>query len=214
MGLLLLLARWLEPRLYTRFAWSYDFVAWFVSLGQWKRWQVVGIERLPPGPSLEIGHGPGHVLIRLLRSGRAAAGVDPSRQMSRQAARRLARARLARPLVRGRAQSLPFASEAFRGVISTFPSSYILDPQTASEVWRVLRPGGSFVVLPGATLTGRSLPDRFAAWLNRRAGQAEELPEGWRSVFEGKGFQATLDRVPTEHAQVLCITAVKPAAST
>jgi ubiquinone/menaquinone biosynthesis C-methylase UbiE len=213
MGILLLLARWLEPRLYTRFAWSYDLVAWFVSLGQWKRWQVVGLERLPPGSALEIGHGPGHVMIRLLRAGRPATGLDPSIQMSRQAANRLTRAGLARPLVRGRAQSLPFASEAFQGVISTFPSSYILDPQTESEVWRVLRPGGSFIVLPGAYVTGRSLPDRFAAWLNRRAGQAEELPEGWREAFEGQGFQATLDRVQTERAQILCITAVKPAAS-
>jgi ubiquinone/menaquinone biosynthesis C-methylase UbiE len=212
MGILLVLARWLEPRLYTRFAWSYDLVAWLVSLGQWKHWQVVGIDRLPPGSVLEIGHGPGHVMARLLRSKRPAAGLDLSPQMSRQAARRLAKARLAKSLVRGRAQSLPFASGVFHGVISTFPSAYILDAQTAAEAWRVLRPGGPFIVLPGAYVTGRSLPDRFAAWLNRRAGQAEALPTTWRAAFEHQGFEAKLDRVQTERAEVLCITALKPAA--
>jgi ubiquinone/menaquinone biosynthesis C-methylase UbiE len=211
MGLLPTLARWLERRLYTRLAWTYDVVAWLVSVGQWKRWQIVGVERMPEGPGLEIGHGPGHVILRLVRSGRPAAGLDPSPQMSRQAARRLARAGLPRPLVRGRAQSLPFRAGGFEAVLSTFPSSYILDPQTIAEAWRVLRPGGAFIVLPGAYVTGHALPDRLAAWLNRRAGQAEPLPDGWDRHFETRGFTTHLERVHTPRAEVLCITARKPA---
>jgi hypothetical protein len=35
-------------------------------------------------------------------------------------------------------------------VLSTFPAEYILDPRTISEVWRVLCPGGLFVILPWA----------------------------------------------------------------
>jgi ubiquinone/menaquinone biosynthesis C-methylase UbiE len=210
MNLLLPFVRWFERRLYTRFAWTYDVVAWFVSLGQWTRWQAVGIDLLPQGRILEIGHGPGHVLTRLLRQGRAAIGLDASPQMSRRASRRLARLGLARPLLRAQAQSIPLARETFEGVISTFPSAYILDPRTAAEAWRVLRPGGSWVIVPSTVITGRSLPDRAAAWLNRVTAQSGDLPEGWRSAFEQPGFTVSFDRIHLPRADVFCITARKP----
>lgn len=209
MNLVLLFVRWFEPRLYTRFAWTYDVVAWLVSLGQWTRWQAVGIELLPPGNVLEIGHGPGHALTRLLREGRSAIGVDASSQMSRRASRRLARAGLARPLLRAQAQSLPLASETFDGVISTFPSAYILDPRTTAEAWRVLRPGGAWIVLPSTVITGRSLPDRAAAWLNRVTAQSGDLPEGWRRTFEQPGFTVSFERAHLPRADVFCIIARK-----
>jgi ubiquinone/menaquinone biosynthesis C-methylase UbiE len=210
MNLLLPFVRWFERRLYTRFAWTYDVVAWFVSLGQWTRWQAVGIDLLPQGRILEIGHGPGHVLTRLLRQGRGAIGLDASPQMSRRASRRLTRLGLARPLLRAQAQSIPLARETFEGVISTFPSAYILDPRTAAEVWRVLRPGGSWVIVPSTVITGRSLPDRAAAWLNRVTAQSGDLPEGWRNAFEQPGFTVSFDRIHLPRADVFCITARKP----
>ena len=210
MNILLPFVRWFERRLYTRFAWTYDAVAWLVSLGQWTRWQVVGIEKLPPGRVLEVGHGPGHVLSRLLQDGRSAVGMDASRQMSRRASRALARAGLPRPLLRAQAQSLPIPAETFDGLISTFPSAYIIDPRTAAEAWRVLRAGGAWGIIPTALITGRSLPDRAAAWLNRATAQSGDLPEGWRRVFEGPGFSVSLEHVRLPRAEVLCITAKKP----
>jgi ubiquinone/menaquinone biosynthesis C-methylase UbiE len=211
MNLLVRFVRWLEPRLYTRFAWTYDVAAWVVSLGQWAEWQSVGIERLPPGRILEIGHGPGHVLLRLRRDGRFAIGLDASPQMSRIAARRLARAGLPLALLRGQAQHLPFPNASFDGLISTFPSAYIVDPQTMAEAARALRPGGAFIVVPGAFVTGRSLPDRLVAWLNRVTGESQELPAGWIRPFEAHGFSASLERVALPRSEVLCIVARKTA---
>jgi ubiquinone/menaquinone biosynthesis C-methylase UbiE len=209
MNLLLPFVRWFERRLYTRFASIYDVVAWLVSTGQWTRWQVVGIERLPAGRILEIGHGPGHVLLRLARAGRPAIGLDVSSQMSRIAARRLERAGHARPLLRGRAQALPFPASSFDGILSTFPSAYIVEPATMAEAARVLRTGGAFVIVPGAYVRGHSLPDRLAAWINRVTGEAQELPEGWMGPFVAHGFEPSLERVRLPRAEVLCITARK-----
>jgi ubiquinone/menaquinone biosynthesis C-methylase UbiE len=131
--------------------------------------------------------------------------------MSRIAARRLARAGLPLALLRGQAQHLPFPNASFDGLISTFPSAYIVDPQTMAEAARALRPGGAFIVVPGAFVTGRSLPDRLVAWLNRVTGESQELPAGWIRPFEAHGFSASLERVALPRSEVLCIVARKTA---
>jgi ubiquinone/menaquinone biosynthesis C-methylase UbiE len=55
-------------------------------------------------------------------------------------------------VIQGSAQSLPFSSETFDSVVCTFPSEYIYDPDTLSEIARVLRPGGRLIVIEGANL--------------------------------------------------------------
>jgi ubiquinone/menaquinone biosynthesis C-methylase UbiE len=51
--------------LYHQFAFTYDAVAWFVSLGQWQAWGQAALKRVRGPRVLEIGHGPGHLLIAL-----------------------------------------------------------------------------------------------------------------------------------------------------
>jgi ubiquinone/menaquinone biosynthesis C-methylase UbiE len=55
-------------------------------------------------------------------------------------------------VIQGSAQSLPFADETFDNVVSTFPSEYIYDRDTISEIRRVLRPGGRAIIIEGANL--------------------------------------------------------------
>src|SRR5437764_5384152 len=55
-------------------------------------------------------------------------------------------------VLQGSAQHLPFPDASFDTVVSTFPSEYIYDPDTISEVERVLRPGGRLMVIEGANL--------------------------------------------------------------
>jgi SAM-dependent methyltransferase len=55
-------------------------------------------------------------------------------------------------VIQGAAQHLPFSDMSFDTVISTFPSEYIYDPDTISEVERVLRHGGRLIVIEGANL--------------------------------------------------------------
>ena len=64
--------------LYHELAFTYDAVAWLVSLGQWQAWGRTALDRVRGPRVLEIGHGPGHLLIALARSGRQPIGIDLS----------------------------------------------------------------------------------------------------------------------------------------
>ena len=202
--------------LYHQFAWTYDFVAAVVSIGMWKDW-VMSILPYMKGPRvLELGHGPGHLQAALLADGIAAHGIDGSRQMGRLARRRLRRRQrlpTGHPpcyLVSGYTQSLPYRDESFHQIGSTFPSEYILDPRTLAEAYRVLAPGGAFVVLPTIWITGQKWMERAAAWLFRVTGQTREWDEGWLAPFYEAGFQPDVKRITHKSWTLLIIVARKP----
>jgi ubiquinone/menaquinone biosynthesis C-methylase UbiE len=67
--------------LYHQFAWSYDFIASLVSLGNWKRWIITVLPHLEGPRVLELGHGPGHLQRALLNKGINTFGIDESRSM-------------------------------------------------------------------------------------------------------------------------------------
>lgn len=129
---------WATERLYHELAWGYEIVAWIVSLGRWDGWRSQVLDHVIGRRVLEIGFGTGVLLGAASDRGIQIVGVDPSRQMHRVAARRLRRSRRRVPRARATAQLLPFADGSFDTVISTFPSGYILDPASLSEVTRVL----------------------------------------------------------------------------
>lgn len=195
--------------LYTRFAWLYDAVAWLSSMGQWRLWRQTAIIPFQPGFILELGHGPGHLQKELQQSGYPSMGIDPSRQMNRLAQRRLAKEGLAHDLVRAKAQSLPFKDQSFHGIVSTFPSDYILDPATLSEVHRVLSKHAPFVMIGYIVITGQALPDRFARWLYRITGQSGSIPPGWQSYLDEYGFDTRLEEVTLERSCVTRLLAMR-----
>jgi ubiquinone/menaquinone biosynthesis C-methylase UbiE len=150
--------------LYHPFAFTYDLVAATVSLGNWKDW-VFGIIPFIEGTRvLELGHGPGHLQRNLLDRKLAPVAIDESTQMGLLAKRRLGNSG---KLTRALAQSLPFASESFDTVISTFPTKYIFDMQTLSEARRVLRDSGRLIVLLAAWPK-----NPVTAWLFKVTGQS------------------------------------------
>ena len=54
--------------LYNEMAFTYDWVSWIVSLGQWRAWQRSALEHItaPPGTRvLELAHGTGNMQIDL-----------------------------------------------------------------------------------------------------------------------------------------------------
>lgn len=144
--------------LYNQFAWTYDAVAFLVSAGEWHAWQRAAISalNLPSGASvLEIAHGTGSLHADLIRAGYRTVGVDLSRAMGRIASGKLLRAGLNANLVRASAGALPLTSGTFDGLICTFPSEFLAQPDTLSEFCRVLLPDGRFaVVLHGVLLRG------------------------------------------------------------
>lgn len=175
--------------LYHQFAWSYDLVAASVSLGKWKRWIYTVIPYLPEGRLLELGFGPGHLQVALKAQGRAPVGLDESAWMAAQAQARLRSLGFEPGLANGLSQRLPFASGAFCSIVATFPSEYIIDPNTIKECYRVLQPGGVLVLLPVAWITGKGLLHHLAASLFRVTGQAPELDERFIQPYLVDGFE-------------------------
>ncbi len=198
---------------YHGFAWTYDFVAAFVSIGRWNDWLRGALPYVQGARVLEIGHGPGHLQIGLRQSGRVVIGLDESRQMGRLARNRLVRGGFREMnLVRALAQCLPFPSQSFDTVVSTFPAEYIFEAQTVSEIRRVLRNGGRYVLIPAAWIAGRKVLDRAAAWLFKATDQAPRLPadvfaERLRPQLEEAGFHAEFETVEIRSSTVLVVIA-------
>jgi len=195
--------------LYNEMAWSYDLVAGLVSLRQWESWVYSTLPYLHGPRLLELGHGPGHLQVALQEQGFSVIGLDVSRQMGRQAQRRLTRRGLKARLVRAQAQHLPFANNSFEQVVATFPSEYILSAQTLAEVWRVLVDGGEAIVAPLAWITGLRPLERAAAWLFRVTDESPEWDERWLAPVRQTGFQATAEWVTLKASRVVIIRAVK-----
>jgi ubiquinone/menaquinone biosynthesis C-methylase UbiE len=117
--------------LYNQFAWTYDWVAWVVSLGLWKDWILTVIPFLQGDPILEVGHGTGHLQIALLELGKEFFGLDLSSSMGKITSKRLRQANKHPMLIRGTVGSIPFQmSFAHR---ATFPSEYIAIQRTLGE---------------------------------------------------------------------------------
>jgi ubiquinone/menaquinone biosynthesis C-methylase UbiE len=157
--------------LYHQFAFLYDFVAAAVSFNRWKDWTREILPLIEGTRILELGFGPGHLHRLLRRDGWFAVGIDESPQMTR-LARRNTKGRA--NLTRGLAQYLPFQSESFDTIISTFPSEYIFDPRALAEARRCLMVRGRLIVLLAAMPKSRTLK-----WLYKVTGkspsEAEEI---------------------------------------
>jgi ubiquinone/menaquinone biosynthesis C-methylase UbiE len=197
--------------LYQEFAWSYNLISGFVSLGKWQAWVMSVLPYLTGPRVLELGFGPGKLQAALSTNGKRAYGLDASWQMSSYSFDLLVSLGCVPLLVNGYAQFMPFASDFFNQVVATFPSEYIIHPDTLDEIYRVLAPGGSFVCLPLAWITGQSRLERLAAGLFRTTGQAPEWDNSWLKLYEGAGFVNLLvDKLSLETSQILIFHGEKP----
>jgi ubiquinone/menaquinone biosynthesis C-methylase UbiE len=201
--------------LYHSFAWTYDLVAWTVSLGRWKDWVESVIPFIEGTRILELGHGPGHLQRLLQGLNLLVVGLDESRQMGYLTKKRLLHNGYTQiNLARGLAQFLPFPNGSFDTVVSTFPSEYIFERSTMLEVHRTLTNGGRFIVLPAAWITGNKLMERYAAGLFRVTGQAPSEPveiisERLKKPFAEVGFAVKVEQVEVKSSLVLILIGTK-----
>jgi demethylmenaquinone methyltransferase / 2-methoxy-6-polyprenyl-1,4-benzoquinol methylase len=95
---------------------------------------------------LDVATGTGLVALggaEVVGDARRVVGIDPNSQMLREA-----RMALASPLVRGRAEILPFRSDTFDMLSMGFALRHVEDLETAfSEYRRVLKPGGRMLLI-------------------------------------------------------------------
>jgi SAM-dependent methyltransferase len=132
----------------------YRFASTVPFAGQWRTWQRQVIPFLQGHDVLEIGCGLGDLLADMLEAGYNCRAVEHSPAMVSAARATLKKRKVGASthVIQGSAQSLPFSDESFDNVVSTFPSEYIYDRDTISEIRRVLRPGGRVIIIEGANL--------------------------------------------------------------
>jgi ubiquinone/menaquinone biosynthesis C-methylase UbiE len=131
----------------------------------------------PDDELLDIGCGPGAFLATKARDARRVVGLDPSATMLRVAERKLAqrlRAGTAR-LVKGSADQLPFGDGEFSAATAVFA------PYDHAEVYRVLQPGGRFVIADNDPRRTASEP--ASRWGRQRWTEAEH-----RQMLQDSGF--------------------------
>jgi len=204
------LLRWFFYLLYHQFSWIYDLVAWMVSLGQWQTWVNSVIPYIHTSLVLELGHGPGHLQAALHQQGIPCIGLDLSKQMGRQAYRRLQNIHIQPDLINARSQQMPFAGGAFPQIVATFPSEYIAEPNTLSEIYRILTPGGTAVVLLFAWITGQNAIEKLASWLFRVTGESPIWNDSFLTPARSAGFIANYETIVLPKSKLLVLCFSKP----
>ncbi|MBN1200274.1 MAG: class I SAM-dependent methyltransferase [Anaerolineae bacterium] len=198
--------------LYNEMAFTYDAVAWAVSLGQWRAWQRCALKHLdaPPGATiLELAHGTGNLEIDLHAAGYHTAALDLSRAMGCIARRKLRRRGIPLSLVRGQAQALPFPSNCFPAAVSTFPTDFIIDPATLAEIHRVLQPGGRLVVVFNGVLTHGSPAKNALEFAYRVTGQRGPWPVDVEQRLTNAGFRGSVVTEELGRSRVLLFVVEK-----
>jgi demethylmenaquinone methyltransferase/2-methoxy-6-polyprenyl-1,4-benzoquinol methylase len=133
----------------------YDLAGAVLSFGQDPRWRRAMVRQIGASPSdrvLDVATGTGMVAAALVRSyDCSVVGLDQSQEMLAGAQAKLdADKRLADriQLVRGEAESLPFADGEFDHLTFTYLLRYVDDPgATLRELARVVKPGGRIASL-------------------------------------------------------------------
>ncbi len=201
--------------LYNEMAFTYNLVSSAVSLGAWRCWQQAALPHLAgvSGWVLELAHGTGNLQLDLHDAGFQSIGYDLSPYMGRIASAKLRRAGQPVRLTCGMAQHLPFPDAAFGAVVSTFPTNFIIAPETLHEIHRVLRPDGHLVIVTNGILTGGDVISSGIEWLYRITGQRENrtaqptLPESQDidRYFAPAGFALEMHNVacPRSVAQII-----------
>lgn len=193
--------------LYNECAFAYDRVSQMVSLGRWRCWQRSVMPFLAPndaGLILELAHGSGDLQLDLAASGFRAFALDLSANMGRLASRKLERAGLSARLMRGEAGRLPIRSNSVSAIVCTFPTAFIFEVATLSEIERVLKRGAPAVIVLSGLLTEGGWRTRVIRILYRLTGQSysESRDAELHSMFQAPGLSAQTRALSLGSSQV------------
>src|SRR5262245_39889632 len=170
------------------------------------------------GEILEIGFGTGLNLPNYPSSVREIAAVDPNVGMHRLAQRRIKQTgiEVEQHLLSG--ERLPFRESTFDCVVSTFTLCSVADPhQTLSEVFRVLKPTGRFLILEHGLSPEPDVEkwQRRLNWLQQWLGDGCHLDRNMQELVATEPFSSTdldefyLEKTPKTHGYIYRGSAVK-----
>ena len=210
--------------LYNPFAFAYDWVSRIVSRGRWRAWTNAAIPYLVGERVLDLPCGTGNLLLDLNAAGFSPMGVDLSPAMLHIARGKLLHSERNRsgatmeskkaqsrgaPLLRARAQALPFAAGAFDSITMTFPPSFVYDPQVWAELYRVLRDNGRLIWVDGGRLKAPSGLDR---WLNRAfqvVDGGDEMARRIAQMLAPTDFSSQVEIIEDEFSAVTVVIATR-----
>jgi ubiquinone/menaquinone biosynthesis C-methylase UbiE len=158
---------------------------------------------------LEVPCGTGNLLLDMLAAGHAPVGVDLSSEMLGITLGKLRRNQRRAPLVRARAQRLPFASGTFDSVVMTFPPGFVSDATAFAEVRRVLDDRGRLIWVDSARFSRPPWWGRLVnEWIGFQGSTAvyETL---MREVLAQAGLDARIEWVQDDSSAVVVAIATK-----
>lgn len=156
---------------------SYDSVVRLATFGQDAAWKQKILKAIGNRNSvLELACGTGVLSSMLAGAGKSVVGIDLTFEYLRASRRR------PHAVAQGTAEVLPYRSESFDAVASSYLAKYVDVQSAVDECWRVLRPGGVAVFHDFTYPNGimRSLWNAHFAAL-RVAGM---FARSWEVVFE------------------------------
>lgn len=128
----------------------YDGVTQLLSIGQWEKWQDRIFDDLTGKRILEIGVGPGKLLLRLAKKGYIVTGIELRRGMAYEARKRIKQAGFDIDILHQSVYKLPFKDETFDCVVLTFILAEIDDlDKSIEEIKRVLKKDGKAIIIAG-----------------------------------------------------------------
>lgn len=145
-------------------AWPYIYEGFtqLLSLGQWEQWQNRAFENLTGKKVLEIGVGPGKLLVRMAKKGFAVTGIELRPGMAYEARKRAKKAGFDIDIITQPVYSLPFKNEVFDCLVMTFILAEIADLDRAiAEMKRVLKKGGKVIIIAGGMPQDKNTVARF-----------------------------------------------------
>jgi demethylmenaquinone methyltransferase/2-methoxy-6-polyprenyl-1,4-benzoquinol methylase len=157
---------------------SYDSVVRLATFGRDSAWKRE-IIKATGGRNhvLELACGTGVLSLMLIGAGKSVVGVDLSFEYLRTSRRKLQAA-----VAQGTAEVLPYRTQSFDAVASSYLAKYIDVQSVVDECWRILRPGGVAVfhdfTYPDGVMRGLW---KAHFTMLRMAGR---FVPSWRTVFE------------------------------
>lgn len=128
----------------------YNGITQLFSFGQWEKWQDRVFEDLTGHRLLEIGVGPGKLLIRLAKKGYHVTGVELRHGMADEARKKAKESGYDIDILTQPIYKLPFKDETFDSIVLTFVLAEISDLDRAIiEMKRVLKKGGKVIIIAG-----------------------------------------------------------------
>ena len=128
----------------------YNSLTQLFSFGQWEKWQNRVFEELAGKKILEVGVGPGKMLLKMAKKGYRVTGIELRKGMAYEARRKVNEAGYDIDILHQSVYKLPFKIETFDCIVLTFVLAEIHNLDAAiAEMKRVLKIGGKVIVIAG-----------------------------------------------------------------